>query len=606
MRRQVNPRFFTIARRLALSLVALLWLNSCELQRENRPSVLVIAVEGLGFESLSCDSEDASEASPTASHAFCQEAVRFSHAFAPSTMAQATMASLMTGLYPLDHGVRNNGSDFLSAKFKTLAEGALSKGYHTVFVSGGPPIWRKSGLAQGFEVFDDTLELAPGTYYRPAEDVFRIATNWIDQQEGAPFLGVLFLTDLQFPQIATRNDEGEVREKSAEGQLEEVKESLTSMVRWLKNKKRWNNTHIILVGVNSLQRRENDTDPGPLNLKSSSVQVGLFIKPARKEKDNVIQWAVDRSVSLVDVGKTMFEWLGLEPQATSLAELEPQSLAAALTQSEPEWKEYRLLSSESAWPDWLEGSGIRWAIRQNQFLYVDDKRPKIYNTLTDRLEVLPLKSNDPLWQSLNGQVLDLLKKGKIPQWAGMHPHWLEMIEVARELWVNGNASRRPKGGEAWSKWYLRRALQTKDWREVKRLSQEIGEPVGTFVAGRHLGDNIPVPRNPCVRLVLAAKGDKRSFQSECEDERILALHSWQTGKTEEERNQAQERFARLYALQLMDQEIGRLNFLNGLRWDVDRDWPEAPTPLDYVLTLKEMEPYAKKVSGLLSNKDLAF
>ncbi len=58
--------------------------------------------------------------------------------------------------------------------------------------------------------------------------------------------------------------------------------------------------------------------------------------------------------------------------------------------------------------------------------------------------------------------------------------------------------------------------------------------------------------------------------------------------------------------EIMDQEIGRLNFLNELRWDVDRGMPEAPQLLDYLLTLKELEPYNKKISNLFVNKDMTF
>jgi hypothetical protein len=178
--------------------------------------------------------------------------------------------------------------------------------------------------------------------------------------------------------------------------------------------------------------------------------------------------------------------------------------------------------------------------------------------------------------------------------------------VANDMWRAGVSEKIPIGTETWTKWYLRRALSAGNWHEVKRLSQEIGEPVGTFVAGRHLGDNIPVPRNACLRMLLQFNADKKSYVSECEDERLLALHAWQAAKTDEEKLTAQERFMRLYSLQLLDQHIGRLNFLNDLRWDVDRELPEGPQTLDYLFTLKELEPFQKRVSALLSNKDLAF
>ncbi len=576
----------------------------CELPHETQPSVLVIAVEGLSFENVSCDSEEGVDRSNEGFRVFCQEAVRFSHAYAPSTMSQASMASLMTGLYPFDHRVHHNGSEFLSARFQTLAEVAQSKGYRTLFVSGGAPIWRKSGLAQGFEVFDDAIEVGPGGYYRPSEEVVKLTTNWMEQNEGSPLFTTLFLSDLQFPQIATHTNEGEVREKSAEGQLEEVSESLGTLVRWLKSKKKWNSTHVVLVGLNSLQHKENDPEPEPLSLKSSSVQVTLFIKPARKEKDNVIQWAVDRNVSLVDVGKTMFGWLGLESPASSIRQLEPENLSSALSQSEPGWPENRMVLSETAWPDWLEGSGVRWAVRQNQFLYIYDKRPMIFNTLTDRMEVLPLKVGDPLWNSLKSEVITLLRKARAPQWNGMRPRWLRKIEVARELWRGSAVIKHPRGDESWSRWYLRKVLSAHEWHEVKRLAQEVNDPVGVYVAMKNLGEVVMLPRNPCVRLVLSGKGDKSEFQSECDDELVLALHSWQAAKGDEERAGAQERFVRLNSIRLMDQEIGRLNFLSELRWDVDRDILEGPSTLDYLLTLKELEPFAKKTSALLSNKDL--
>ncbi len=282
--------------------------TGCELNTNSQPSVLVIAVEGLSFETISCDSDELAGL-----RAFCDESVRFSHAFTPSTMSQAAVTSLMTGLSPHDHGVRHNGDNFLSAKFKTLAEGALQRGYHTLFVSGGPPIWRKSGLAQGFEVFDDTMDLAPGVYYRPAKEVFRLATQWIDGLDDAkPTFVTAYLADLQFPQHATRTEEGELRELSISAQLDEIDESLDGIVKWLKAHKRWHSTNVVLLGLNSIEQPESG-EPASMSLRSRATQVALFIKPATKERDKVIQWGVDRNVSLVDVGHTMFSWIGIDP-----------------------------------------------------------------------------------------------------------------------------------------------------------------------------------------------------------------------------------------------------------------------------------------------------
>lgn len=357
------------------------------------------------------------------------------------------------------------------------------------------------------------------------------------------------------------------------------------------------------MGLNSLEQSQ-VADPSALSLRSRSTQITLFIKPARKERDNLIQWGVDRNVSLVDVGHTMFEWIGLEPPQGSLTLLAAQSLNSALAQPEPNWAEGRLLLSESAWPDWLEGAGVRWAIRQNQFLYVHDQRPLVFNTLTDRMENLPLKISDPLWISLNTDVMSLIRQAQNPAYKGMTSHWFEQLDVAHALWGKGDEGRVAKGFEPWARWYIRKAMHDKKWREVKRLSQELGEPVGTYIAARHLGESLPIPRNPCVRLMLATKGDKKTYQSECEDERVLALYAWQVAANEDDRVFAQDRFMKLFGQGVMDLEIGRMNYLNGLRWDVDREWPEAPQPVEYLLTLKEFEAFSKKVSAFLDTKNV--
>jgi len=584
--------------------VLILCLPSCEFPRENRPSILLIAVDGLSFNSLNCDAEELGESSLEGLRVFCGEAVRFSHAFTTSTMSQAALSSVLTGLYPFDHGVRTNGNDFLSARFRTLAEIASHQRFHTLFISGGAPVWRKSGLAQGYEVFDDTIDLNPKAPYRPAGEVVKLALNWLEQtRDGRPFFATLFFADLQFPLVPTVSDTNDVRAKGGTSQVSEVMESINGLVKYLKKQKLWNKTNIALFGLNSLDRPANAADPAPLSLKSSSTQIALFIKPARKEADNEISWAIDRNVSLTDVGFTVFSWLGGEnPPASSLPELQPRTLASVLDQPEPNWGEERLILSESAWADWLKGAGVRWALRQKHFLYIHDQKPLIYNTLTDKLENMPLKAADPLWSSLSTDVTALIRRAQVPPFRGMTGFWQEQLAVARELWREGDAHRRPRAADPWMKWYLRRALIEKNWRDVKRISQDMGEPVGAYVAAKHLHESLPLPRNPCVRLILAAKNN-RSYQPECADEKILALHAWRSALSEEDRAAAQERFTRLYNHDILDQEIGRQNYLGELRWDVDREMPPAPMVVDYLLTLKEFEAFSRKLPGLRDAED---
>jgi arylsulfatase A-like enzyme len=105
-------------------------LAGCSWQGRRDPGTLVIAVENLGFDSISCEAEDF--------RTFCEEGVRFTHAYTTSTLSQAAMASLFTGLYPLEHGVRTNGANHLPAHLVTVAEAAAARGTRTALFSDFP------------------------------------------------------------------------------------------------------------------------------------------------------------------------------------------------------------------------------------------------------------------------------------------------------------------------------------------------------------------------------------------------------------------------------------------------------------------------------------
>lgn len=570
--------------RRVVFLVVMNLLVGCGLPKGRGPSVVIVAVEGLGFDSLSCDAEDTNTSDYQGLKVLCDEAVRFSHAFTPSTMSQATMASLMTGLYPMQHGVHHNGPDFLAARFVSAPEWAIRRGYRTALFSGGPPLLRKSGLSQGFETFDDFVPISLNKLYRPAGEVFQGAREWIESRvRSSPFFLTMFLADLQFPETATYNSSGELRPLGVESQTDEVMESLTGFTHWLKRTKRWNQTHLVLVGANVLRTLGGDSDP--TDLRSQSTQVALFIKPARRERDNIIQWAVDRNVSLVDVGRTILTWVGA-PAWENRMPWSPVDLNRVLRHPEPNWSEDRLIIGETAWPQWRLGKGVRWSLRQNQFLYIHDEKPLIFNTLTDRLETTRLRKNDPLWTSLNQDILRMVKELNLPVYVPADESMLVHIQAARDVRLGERHPISKQGGDSWSYWFLREALQSGNWLEVKRYSEASQDQVGLYVAGVHLGERVSPPRSSCMRIL---QSRLRSVSHDCSDELILNLADWREAKSNAVKMQALERFFRSYSLFKLDQEIGWMNYVNGLRWDVSLKTPGPPHAVEYLLTVPPFE-----------------
>jgi choline-sulfatase len=66
-------------------------------------------------------------------------------------------SSILTGLFPPRHGVRDNGTFVLSPKVETLAKRLAARGYDTAAVVSAVVLARRQGLDQGFRVYDDDL-----------------------------------------------------------------------------------------------------------------------------------------------------------------------------------------------------------------------------------------------------------------------------------------------------------------------------------------------------------------------------------------------------------------------------------------------------------------
>ncbi|HEV7786359.1 MAG TPA: sulfatase-like hydrolase/transferase [Thermoanaerobaculia bacterium] len=66
-------------------------------------------------------------------------------------------ATILTGLFPPHHGVRDNGTFVLSPKVETLARRLAARGYDTAAVVSAVVLARRQGLDHGFRIYDDDL-----------------------------------------------------------------------------------------------------------------------------------------------------------------------------------------------------------------------------------------------------------------------------------------------------------------------------------------------------------------------------------------------------------------------------------------------------------------
>jgi len=113
------------------------------------------------------------------------------HAHNVTTLPSHT--NLLTGLYPYQHGVRENSGFVLADDVPTLATILSARGYATAAVVGAFPLDSRYGLDRGFDLYDDDYpQGGPGSRHRFAErrgdEVVRRARDWWQRTPGRRFL----------------------------------------------------------------------------------------------------------------------------------------------------------------------------------------------------------------------------------------------------------------------------------------------------------------------------------------------------------------------------------------------------------------------------------
>ncbi len=125
---------------------------------DTRPDLVLVTIDTLRADALGV-AVDGRSSTPQLDR-LANEGRRFPNAHAHSVVTLPSHANILTGLYPFQHGVRENSGFRLAPAFPTLATILSTAGYATAAFVGGYPLESRFGLASGFEVYDDRFSSA--------------------------------------------------------------------------------------------------------------------------------------------------------------------------------------------------------------------------------------------------------------------------------------------------------------------------------------------------------------------------------------------------------------------------------------------------------------
>ena len=214
------------------------------------PSVLLVTLDTTIPGALSCYGAPVG----TTPHfdALAEEGVLFENARTVAPMTLPAHCSMLTGLYPVRHTVRVNGSNVLPDDASTLAERAREKGMRTAAFLASDVLDPAFGLAQGFELYDDPPATPATSIHetdtRPADEIADRTIAWLEALEADErFFAWAHFFDPHHPY----QPPSEFRERCGDayrGEVAFVDHHVGRILATLKEIGREHNTVVVVVG----------------------------------------------------------------------------------------------------------------------------------------------------------------------------------------------------------------------------------------------------------------------------------------------------------------------------------------------------------------------
>lgn len=287
--------------------------------------------------------------------------------------------SILTGLYPPHHGVRDNGGFYLSENDLTLAEVLSRSGYSTAAFVGAFVLAGRFGLNQGFDLYDDDFDLsmfenqALDAIQRRGGEVMARALGWIDRQRGHRFFAFIHLYDPHSPYEAPEPFLSRYRGQEFglyDGEIAYVDSLIAELIDHLDS--RSDTTAVVFTSDHGEGLGEHGEGAHGYFVYDSTIRVPLIISAEGVHPGAT----VSSLVRTVDIFPTILEIAGVaSPPGTDGKSL--LGLAAGRRE------EARLAYAESLYPQFH----YRWAplraARSASMKYIETTSPELYKLDAD-------------------------------------------------------------------------------------------------------------------------------------------------------------------------------------------------------------------------------
>ena len=338
-----------------------------------------------------------------------QNGVLFTNAYSSVPTTLPSHVSIMTGQYPIRHGIHDNGIFVLTDAAVTLAEILKAHGYTTGAVIASYVLASQFGLKQGFDYYNDHFNQDGGGIpepiesYREGKTITELAQKWLQENYEGPFFLWVHYFDPHSPYDPPAPFDRQYENRPYDGEIAYLDQCLGRLFEEVRRLRLLDNTIIILVGDHGEGLWEHQEQTHGLFIYNTTLKVPLiFHYPPcfqKKAKVNSLVNTVDLMPTILDASaikseKANFQGMSLIPLLTGKENHKGKNLYCASRYSELNF-------------NWAPLEGI---ITPEGWKYIQAPQPEVYNLITDPQEKSNLYSIKPKKaKSLQKKLLRLKK-----------------------------------------------------------------------------------------------------------------------------------------------------------------------------------------------------
>jgi arylsulfatase A-like enzyme/Flp pilus assembly protein TadD len=309
-----------------------------------------------------------------------REGVRFEQASAPVPLTLPSHASLLSGLLPPHHGLRNNGAGVFPEGTSTLSTLLSGSGYRTGAFVGAFVLDRRFGLGRGFEVYDDEIPRDPTAGVvleaeRPGREVVDRALAWLGQ-DTRPFFLWVHLYDAHAPYTPPSPWRERHPGRPYDGEISSVDEQVGRLLQELEKRGLAGRTAVAVVADHGEGLGEHGELTHGLLLYEPTLRVPFLLRSPGLPAGAVLR----TPVSLVDLAPTLAGLLGKSLPAPSGRTLDGRDLSAALRKGEEPAPAD--VYAETRYPALFGWSPLS-SLRRREIKYIAAPRPEMYDLARD-------------------------------------------------------------------------------------------------------------------------------------------------------------------------------------------------------------------------------